>query len=120
MTGEGQGHPNMSKIPAESCVDSGIDQSQDDVDDASSNAQTSPQKETETGDDRRSLDPTGSSSSLSVDRKSEPHHGPTADRPTSPGATSKNSGGGASSQDPKDSSKSSSPRDSQDGGGQSQ
>ena len=89
----------MSKNPAESLVDSGIEKSRDDVDDASSNAQTSPQKQSETGDDRRSLDPT-TLSSLFVDRKCEPHHGPPADRPTSPGATSKNSGRGASSQDP--------------------
>ena len=98
-SGEDQDDPNMSKTPAESLVDSGIEKSRDNVDDASSNAQTSPQKESETGDDRRSPDPT-TSSSLSVDRKGEPHHGPPADRPTSPGATSKNSGSGASSQDP--------------------
>ena len=95
-TGEDQDDSNMSKNPAESLVDSGIEKSRDD---ASSNAQTSAQKESETGDDRRSLGRT-TLSSLSVDRKSEPHHGPPTDRPTSPGATSKNSGSGASSQDP--------------------
>ena len=97
----------MSKTPAESLVDSGIEQSRDDVDDASSNAQTSLQKESETGDDRRSLDPT-TLSSLSADEKLGPQHGPSAVLHISPGAIFKNSGSGASSQDPKDSSISSS------------